>query len=790
MKTLGKFSHINAVSVAEAVAALRRHGAKAAVLAGGTDLVGTLRFEVLPEYPEVLINLKSIPGLDYLKEEDGVLKIGALTRLEDIANSPLTKSRFPALSEAARRTASPHVRVMGTIGGNICQLIRCWYFRKEDNRFDCLRKGGKMCHAGLGDNRYHSIFGAVRVGVPPCSTGCLGRVDIPSYLSEIRAGRLAEAARILLDRNPLPAVTGRVCPHYCEQECNRGEFDEALSVRSIERFMGDYVLANAGKFYRAARRLSDKIVAIVGSGPAGLSAAYFLRTLGSQVTVFEEAEEPGGILTYGIPPYRLQKDVVRNQIQALEGMGVQFKPGSRIGRDLKLEDLRRDFGAVFLATGAWQQPSLNIEGGELLTSGLDFLNRVNRGLRKIPSRKVLVIGGGRVAIDVAITARRMGVEDVTIACLESEKEMPALPQEVGQAIKEGAHLMNSWGPSRVIKRDGKLAGLELVRCTRVYDSSGNFSPTFDNATKEVVLADEIILAIGQKPDLSFLGETVNLRRGMLEVDPDTQATSLSGVFAGGDAATSSVPASVIAAVAAGRRAALAINRYMGGRATLNTRAQLEHLVRADSEHLEKIARVKTPELPAAERSLEAEDILGLAPKAVESEANRCFNCGCDGVNPSDMAAALVALDARIVTSRRTLSPEEFWTAEQGQKSTALAADEIVTEIQIPVPAPGVKSSFIKFALRKSIDFPIVNCAAAIESQDGLVKSARICLNAVYSNPYRAVKAEEAMVGQPINEETAEAAGAAAVSAAIPLPYNKFKVQIAKTLVKRAILACR
>ncbi|HSW56842.1 MAG TPA: FAD binding domain-containing protein, partial [Dehalococcoidales bacterium] len=212
MKSLRKFEHINARSLEEALSLLQRHGEKACVMAGGTDLIGTLRFEILQDYPEVLINLKTIPGLSYIQEEDGWLKIGALTRLEDIAKHPLSQDRFSALAEAARRTASPHVRAMGTIGGNICQLIRCWYFRKENNRFDCLRKGGQMCNAGVGDNRYHSIFGATRVCASPCTANCPAGNDVPSYLSQIRNGGLAESAGILLNTNPLPAITGRVCP--------------------------------------------------------------------------------------------------------------------------------------------------------------------------------------------------------------------------------------------------------------------------------------------------------------------------------------------------------------------------------------------------------------------------------------------------------------------------------------------------------------------------------------------------------------------------------------------------
>jgi NADPH-dependent glutamate synthase beta subunit-like oxidoreductase/CO/xanthine dehydrogenase FAD-binding subunit len=789
MKTLRKFRHVNAHTVDEAVSILSGYGEKAWVLAGGTDLIGTMRFEVMHNYPEVLINLKTIPGLDYVREEDGLLKIGALTRLEDIANHPIVKRRYAALSEAACRTASPHVRAMGTIGGNICQIIRCWYFRKEDNRFDCHRKGGGICNAGVGDNRYHSIFGAARVGPPSCSSNCPAGNDVPSYLSSIRDGDLAEAARILLDSNPLPAVTGRVCPHPCERECNRGELDETLSIRSVERFLGDYILDNSAELLESPRFENGKKVAIVGSGPAGLSAAYYLRRSGYGITVFEAMDEPGGILTFGIPPYRLPKTVVRRQIQAIESTGVRFMLKTKIGKDVALEDLQRDFDAVFCATGAWKQPPLGIADEELLTPALEFLNQVNRGLNKIPAKRVLVIGGGSVAVDVATSALRLGAEQVTMACLESESGMPALREEIDQALKEGIKLMPSMGPLRVLKEKGKLSGMELVRCTAVYDNQGKFAPAFDNAIREVVEADQIILAIGQKPDLSYAEVSLRVNRGLIAVDPQTQATSVAKIFAGGDA-TISGPLSVVAAVASGRRAAESIEHYLGREAAPKVKRKTEHLTRCEGNWHEKLSRVKTFGLPLSQRSLGNEDIPGLDLSAVETEADRCLNCGCDGVNPSDLAPALVALDARIVTTGRIILAGEFWAVDRGVKSTVLESDEFVTEIQIPEPSREVKSAFVKFALRKSIDFPIVNCAAAIESEGGVIRSARICLNAVYCNPYRATEAEDAIKGKTIDELTAEAAGAAAVSSAIALPFNKYKIQIAKTLVKRAILACR
>lgn len=789
MKSLRKFKHIDATTVEGAVSLLRLYGDKAWVIAGGTDLIGTMRFEVLRNYPEVVVNLKTIPGLDYIKEEEDFLKIGALTRLEDIGRSPIARDRYAALAEAAHRAASPHVREMGTIGGNICQLIRCWYFRTEDNRFNCIRKGGATCFAAIGDNRYHSIFGATRVAPPPCTINCPAANDIPSYLSSLRAGDIAEAAQILLDYNPLPAITGRVCPHACEKYCNRQELDEALSIRSIERYVGDYTLEHASDLYRAPKRESKKKVAIVGAGPAGLAAAFYLRKLGYSVIVLESREEAGGLLTFGIPPYRLPKDIVKKQIKAIADMGVRFKFKVNVGKDITLAELQRKYSAVFCATGAWQQSKLGVADEALLTPGLDFLAQVNRGLRKLTSQKVLVIGGGSVAVDVATCVLRFGAKEVTMACLESREEMPAPAEEVEQALKEGLKLMTSWGPAKVLKTNGKLAGMELVRCTSVFDREGRFAPAYDNNIKEEVEADQVILAIGQRPDLSYAGKELEITRGLVKVNSETQATNLDGVFAGGDA-TMSGTLSVVAAVASGRRAALKINRYLGGKATLNARHKVEHLTHYDGDCLQKRGRVKAPALAISELSIEKEDITGIGGDTIEMEVNRCLNCGCDGVNPSDIAAALVALNARIITSRRTIRADDFWVADKGLKPTALENDEIITEIQIPAPTAGLKSAFIKFALRKSIDFPIVNCAAAVQSEGGAVKSARICLNAVYSNPYRAKKAEESITGKKIDEASAEVAGEAAVADAVALPYNKYKIQIAKTLVKRTILACQ
>jgi CO/xanthine dehydrogenase FAD-binding subunit len=304
--------------------------------------------------------------------------------------------------------------------------------------------------------------------------------------------------------------------------------------------------------------------------------------------------------------------------------------------------------------------------------------------------------------------------------------------------------------------------------------------------------DAVMGAYGEEPDYSIVpGEFLN-GKGQLKAEASTYSLG-SNIFAGGDFVSG--PKTVVEAITAGREAAGHIARHLGGKRATGKGKSSQVQKSPDKFNvscLEKSSRVTAAELPANERikSLDVEDVSGLSLSAVETEANRCFNCGCEGVNPSDMAPALVALDARIVTSKRTISADEFWAADKVARSTLLENDEIVTEIQIPKPAAGVKSAFIKFALRKSIDFPIVNCAAAIKSEGGVVKSARICLNAVYSNPYRVTKAEDAIKGKAIDEANAEAAGVAGVADAIALPYNKYKVQIAKTLAERVILACK
>ena len=304
-----KFSHINAGSFEEASEALKSYE-KAQPVAGGTDLIGTLKQNLLPDYPELLVNLKEIPDTGYIRDNGDTVSIGALTKLCDIEESGLLAGGLNAVREAARSIASPIVRNAATMGGNLCQDVRCWYYRYPDNiggRLMCARKGGEECYAIHGRNQYHSVMGGMKAGITPCSAECPAGTDIPAYMQKIREDNWDGAAEIIMQVNPMPMLTARVCPHTCQTKCNQCQHGDSVSIHSVERALGDYILEHASRFYPAPSRETGKKVGIVGAGPAGLTAAYYLRKAGHQVTVYEKMEEAGGVLMYGLPEYRLPK---------------------------------------------------------------------------------------------------------------------------------------------------------------------------------------------------------------------------------------------------------------------------------------------------------------------------------------------------------------------------------------------------------------------------------------------------------------------------------------------------
>ena len=790
------FKHHNARSIREATSFLKEYEGKAKVNAGGTDLLGAMRDSCLASYPEAVINIKTIEGLDYIRKDAKGLRIGALARLADITASPEVADGYPLLAKAAHAVASPHIRNMATLGGNLAQEVRCWYFRYPQQiggPIVCLRKGGKFCSALAGDNRYHSLFGAAALAEYPCKSHCPAHTDIPSYLSRVKSGDFETAARILMEYNPIPAITGRICPVFCEPECNRSGFDDAVAIHCIERGIGDYVLERAGIFYAPPRKESGKRIAVIGSGPAGLAAAFYLRRSGHAVTVYEKLPQTGGMLRYSIPPFRLPKDVLGRQVAALQDMGIVFKTGVEAGKDVLMKELTARFDAVFVAGGTWRPLKLGVAGEDAsgVMYALDYLKRINSGERVPLAEKVVVIGGGSVAIDAARTARRSGSPEVHLVCLEcrdltSQDRMLALDSEILEAEEEGIIIHDSLGVKEVLTKNGKAVGLDTVTCVSVREPDGAFNPKFDAACTAMKLAAKhIIIAIGQGVDPSLTAPGLAYsRQGTLCVDEASSATGAPKVFAGGDIVSGAT--TVIEAIASARKAVGGIELSLGG-----DRAAMEGPKAAQfiDSSFREIPRAAVRELPASARleTINVEDVPGLAVDEIETEAHRCFHCGCLAVGPSDMAMALVALGARIITSKRSVPAQVFFNAS-ATHSNILEGDELIKEVRIPRPPEGTRQVYEKFTLRKPIDFAIVSVASVVTMDDGVCKDVRIVLGAVAPEPLRAREAEAFLKGRPIDETTAGEAGELAIGGAKPLSMNAYKMEIAKTLVKRALLS--
>ena len=780
------FEHESAATFDEAVSLLKESPkGKTVVMAGGSDLIGVLKEQILEDYPEKVVDLKTVRGGEYIKQDGDTIEIGALTKLCDIVKSDLLNEKAPVLSQAARSVATPLIRNVATMGGNICQDVRCWFYRYPHGiggRMDCMRKGGKECYAVMGDNRYHSIFGGMKVHTTPCSVQCPANTDIPAYMERLRQGDVEGAAHILMEANPIPMITSRVCAHTCQEQCNRCGSDESVSIHGVERYVGDYILEHPDTFYRAPETETGHKVALVGAGPAGLSAAYYLRKAGHDVTVFDKMEEPGGMLTYAIPNYRLPKSYVKQVAAAYEKMGIRFRLGCCLGEDIQAEDLEKEYDNVFYATGAWKRPVLGFDGEEFTEFGLQFLMEVNQWMNKKDRRHVLVVGGGNVAMDVAITARRLGAESVTLACLESEPEMPASREEIARAREEGIEIMPSYGVSKAIYEGSQVTGMELMRCTSVKDENGRFNPRYDREETLRVSADSILMAAGQKVDLSFLGDKYGLalERGLIQVDKDTQATSKSGIYAGGDATTG--PATVIQGVRSGRNAAEAINR---GYAVMPERRREDKFIHFDTAGVKEEHAVKDKELSAAERALDKEDSFTLTGEEAAREAGRCMNCGCYSVNASDSSPVLILLDARIVTTKKTVRAADFFTTRL-KAADMLDTDELVTAVRFRVPE-GYTTAYDKFRVREAVDFAIVSLAYAYRMKDGLIEDARIVLGGVAPVPMERKKVEAFLAGRKPDEALAEAAAELAVEGTAAMANNSYKIQEVRALIKKMIL---
>ncbi|MCX7966259.1 MAG: FAD-dependent oxidoreductase [Syntrophorhabdaceae bacterium] len=771
------FEHFNAKTLREAVNILSRYNGSAKVNAGGTDIIGAMKDRCLKDHPRAIINIKTITGLDYIKIKGKSLRIGALTKLSDLIESPDIKKHCKLLFDAARSVATPNIRNMATIGGNLAQDVRCWYYRYPHHvggEIICLRKGGTICNALLGDNRYHSIFGAAPVENYPCREGCPAHTEINIYLNEIKKGNIGEAARILLKSNPLPSITGRVCPVFCEPQCNRKGYDEPVAIQCIEREIGDFILERYIEFYTKPKLETGKNIAIVGSGPAGLSAAYYLRQKGHSITVYEKFPEAGGMLLYSIPPFRLSKDIVKRQIRALENMGIAFKKNIEVGKDITIGELKTKFDAIFIATGTWESIKLGVSGedAEGVYYALDYLRKINTGEHVDLGKKVVVIGGGSTAIDVARTLRRKGIKDVYIVCLESrdlnsKDRMLALDEEIIDAEEEGIVIHPNLGIKEIITKEGKVKGILTVKCVSVRESDGRFNPVFDESEPATFIdADSILIAIGQKADSSLY----SLK----------DALDYPSIFTGGDMEMG--PSTVIKAIVSGKEKAAAIGKFLGIDERDEEKQKRYHLVES---HFEEIPRIKIQKMPAEERieNINIEDKLQANFDDIKKESRRCFNCGCLAVQPSDIAVALIALDASIVTTKRKIKAKDLFHAT-ATRSTILEHDELIKEIIIPVPEEETIQRYEKFTLRKPIDFAIASVAGVINIKNGICKGARIVLGGVAPEPIYVEKIEKYLIGKKITHDSVNKVIDETFKHSHALSHNAYKIEIAKVLLKR------
>lgn len=409
---------------------------------------------------------------------------------------------------------------------------------------------------------------ALESGTAPCITNCPAHIPVQGYIKLASQGKYTEALELIKKHNPLPAVCGRICPRLCEEDCTRGDFDEAVAVDDIKKFIAERDMEKSTRFIPEKRHdYSDKKIAIIGSGPSGLTCAYDLAIDGYDVTVFEKEKKLGGMLTLGIPSYRLEKEVLEAEIDVIREMGVTFETGVEIGKDISIQALRdKGFNAFYIAIGAQSGRTLGIEGedAQAVLSGVEFLRRVNLGEETSVNGKVVVIGGGNVAIDVARSAGRLAsVTHTELLCLEERAHMPAHKEEVQEALEEEILINNGWGPTRIVTENGKVTGIECQRCLSVVDADGRFNPQFDKTDIKVIACDYVLLSVGQTYAYGDLlkGEGVTLTaRNTIEVDPITLQSSKEDIFSGGDIVSG--PRLAIDAIAAGKEGAVSLHRFV------------------------------------------------------------------------------------------------------------------------------------------------------------------------------------------------------------------------------------
>jgi NADPH-dependent glutamate synthase beta subunit-like oxidoreductase len=540
------------------------------------------------------------------------------------------------------REGYPVVDEEKCVGCGACETVCPKYVMKVKTMSE------RLMHFNCSDDR-----------LAPCRQTCPAEIDIPQYVAQIREGDYEGAVNTIRERNPFLLSCGRVCPHPCETNCRRGIEDEPVSINQLKRFVADYEMNSDERLPIATAPETRKRIAIIGGGPAGLTCAYFLRRLGHQVNIFEAMPKLGGMLRYGIPEYRLPKEVLDWEIQSILDLGVDFHTNVKFGHDFDLSSLvASGFDAIFMGIGAWNDASLRVEGEDLqgCYTGIDFLSRLAGGETFSLGRTAAIIGGGNTAIDCTRNLIRLGVEKVYIVYRRTRGEMPANEVEIDAAEHEGVEFLFLAAPVKVIgDEDGKVTHLEYLKMELGEpDASGRRRPVPIEGSETLLETDVVITAIGQSPDVSFtersqkrLAELNTTRWNTIDVDPATLQSNIPYIFAAGDAATG--PSLVVDAIGGGRRAARSIHQYIMGQQVSAQKRELGKDLIAETifdqvEGVIKNARAPMPELPVEERIDSFVEVdRALTEDAARGESNRCLSCCLTCYDPDAAASTAVSI---------------------------------------------------------------------------------------------------------------------------------------------------
>lgn len=490
------------------------------------------------------------------------------------------------------------------------------------------------------DYRDNNRINSHKSGTAPCKTACPAHIAVQGYLKKASQGKYQEALALIKKQNPFPAVCGRICNRRCEDACTRGTIDQAVAIDAVKKFIAEQDLKAETRYIPPVvipasihmEHFPEKI-AIIGGGPAGMSAAFYLAEKGYRPTVFEKNEEPGGMLRYGIPSYKLEKDVIAAEIDVMREMGVEIKTGVEVGKDVTLKELREQgYKAFYIAIGcsAGRRPGVPGDDTEGTTTAIDYLREANTGKTSYTGR-VVVVGGGNVAIDAARVSARSGAGEVHMLCLESEAEMPAADDEVREANEDGVKIQNGWGPKEVLTENGKVTGIIFKKCTSVKNAEGRFAPTYDENETIRIDCDRVIFAVGQRSVWGNLleGENVTFNGPAIVADKLTYQTGQPDIFVGGDVYTG--PKFAIDAIAAGHYAAESLHRYVhNGHMTIGRN-------RWEFNELDK-SNISVESYDNSSRQIEGVDEtvpsksfkdahLTLTEEQVRKETARCLGCG-------------------------------------------------------------------------------------------------------------------------------------------------------------------